>query len=121
MADMYELMVEESFDAAHALRGYKGPCENLHGHTWKVQVFLKGDKLNKIGILADFKDLKKALKDGLSNFDHANLNDLPEFKEINPSSENIAKIIFDNLSKSIAGLIQVKVWESPTSCASYFK
>lgn len=114
-------MVEDSFDAAHALRGYQGPCENLHGHTWKVQVFLQGDKLNKIGILVDFRDIKKALKEVVSRFDHCNLNDLPEFKVENASSENIARIIFENLRtyEPIGLLTKVTVWESPTSCASY--
>ena len=114
---MYELMVEESFDAAHALRGYQGPCENLHGHTWKVQVFLRGEKLNKIGIMTDFKEIKQALKAVLDRFDHSNLNDLPEFKKQNPSSENLAKLIFKTVK--LAGLAKVTVWESATTCASY--
>lgn len=116
---MYELMVEDAFDAAHALRGYKGPCENLHGHTWKVQIFLKGDKLNKIGILADFKEIKKTLKTILSKFDHNNLNDLPEFKETNPSCENLAKIVFERISKKIKEVSKVTVWESTSTCASF--
>ncbi|MFH1825893.1 MAG: 6-carboxytetrahydropterin synthase QueD [bacterium] len=115
---MYELMVEDTFDSAHALRGYDGPCENLHGHTWKVQVFLRGDKLNNIGIMADFRDIKKALKDVLAKFDHQNLNDLPEFKDQNPSSENLARIISQSLNLSIPPS-KITVWESPTSCASY--
>ena len=116
---MYELMVEDTFDAAHALRGYKGPCENLHGHTWKVQLFLKGDKLNKIGLLADFKEIKKELKQVLAKFDHNNLNDLSEFKKTNPSCENLARIIFERAAKKIKGLAKVTVWESATSCASF--
>ncbi len=90
---MFELTVEDSFDAAHALRGYDGPCENLHGHTWKVQVFLKGEKLNKLGLLEDFKNIKKRLQTVLAEFDHKNLNDLALFQKLNPSSENLARII----------------------------
>lgn len=117
---MFELMIEESFSAAHALRGYDGPCENLHGHTWKVQVFLKGDKLNKIGILTDFREIKSKLKKVLDKFDHQNLNDLPEFKKQNPSCEILAKLIFERLGKRIEGLSKVTVWESEKTSASYF-
>ena len=117
---MYELMIEDTFAAAHALKGYEGPCENMHGHTWKVQVFLKGEKLNKIGILQDFKNLKKTLKTILSRFDHANLNDLVSFKKENPTSENLARIIFDEMRKIVKGTSKVTVWESATSNASYY-
>jgi len=117
---MYELMIEDTFDAAHALRGYEGPCENLHGHTWKVQVFLKGEKLNKLGILQDFKNLKKTLKTVLGRFDHANLNDLTIFKKENPTSENLARIIFDEMKKKTKEVSKVTVWESATSNASYY-
>lgn len=117
---MYELMVEDTFDAAHALRGYEGPCENLHGHTWKVQVFIKGDKLNNIGLLADFRDIKKALRNILAEFDHKHLNELKLFKLENPSSENLAKIIFEKMKTKIKFTGKVTVWESATSSASYF-
>ena len=116
---MFELTVEDSFDAAHALRGYDGPCENLHGHTWKVRVFLQGDQLNEIGLLEDFKNIKKHLKIILDEFDHTNLNDLALFQKINPSSENLAKIIFDKLKADLSGISKVTVFESPTTSASY--
>jgi len=116
---MYELMIEDTFSAAHALRGYDGPCENLHGHTWKVQVFLKGDKLNKIGILVDFKDVKAKLDKVIDKYDHQNLNDLAEFKEQNPSCEILAKLIFEKLKKNIEELTKVTVWESEKTAASY--
>jgi len=116
---MFELAVEDSFDAAHALRGYDGPCENLHGHTWKVKVFLQGDKLNEIGLLEDFKNIKKHLKTILDEFDHTNLNDLALFQKINPSSENLAKIIYDKMGVSLKGISKVTVFESPTTSASY--
>jgi 6-pyruvoyltetrahydropterin/6-carboxytetrahydropterin synthase len=118
---MYELMVEDSFDAAHALRGYEGPCENLHGHTWKVQVFIKGDKLNKVGLLVDFKEIKNKLKEVLAEFDHKYLNDLEPFKTENPSSENMARIIFQKLKKKIKSISKIIVWESTTSSAAYWE
>jgi 6-pyruvoyltetrahydropterin/6-carboxytetrahydropterin synthase len=117
---MYELMVEDTFSSAHALRGYRGPCENLHGHTWKVQVFLKGDKLNKIGLLTDFKEVKAKLKKVLAKFDHQNLNDLPEFRKRNPSCEILSRLVFERLLKQIKGLSKVVVWESDKTSASYF-
>jgi len=117
---VYELLIEDSFDAAHALRGYDGPCENLHGHTWKVQVFLHGKHLNKIGLLQDFKVLKKHLKEILDKFDHKFLNDIAPFNKENPSSENLAKVIFEEMKRKIRGVSKVTVWESTSSAASYF-
>lgn len=117
---MYELMIEDTFDAAHALRGYKGLCENLHGHTWKVQVFLKGEKLNSIGILLDFRDMKALLQEVIKKVDHKNLNELEEFKDQNPSSENISKFIFDVLKEKEMAVKKITVWESATTCASYY-
>ncbi len=117
---MFELMVEETFDAAHALRGYKGECENLHGHSWRVQANFRGDKLNDIGIMLDFREAKTKLYGILKKFDHKNLNDLPEFQNDNPSSENIARFIFENLKRGLPGLFKVTVWESTTTYASYY-
>lgn len=118
---MFELMIEDTFDAAHALRRYQGPCENLHGHTWKVQVFMRGEKLNKIGLLEDFKDLKSKLKKNLTEFDHKLLNDLKPFAAQNPSSENLARTIFKKLKKKINSIRKVVVWESATTCAAYWE
>ena len=116
---MFELMVEDTFDAAHALRNYEGPCERLHGHTWKVQVFLKGEKLKKEGFLLDFKEIKSALKEILKDFDHYNLNEIKYFKKQNPTSENVAKTIYELLSKKFSNLSKVTVWESGTTSASF--
>ncbi len=118
---MFELMAEDSFDAAHALRGYEGPCENLHGHTWRVQVFMQGEELNKIGLLEDFKVIKGKLKKVLDEFDHKLLNDVKPFDAENPSSENLAKVIFQDMKKKIKSISKVVVWESPTTCASYWE
>ncbi|MDI6731018.1 MAG: 6-carboxytetrahydropterin synthase QueD [Candidatus Margulisbacteria bacterium] len=116
---MYTLTIESSFSSAHALRGYQGPCENLHGHTWKVEVRLAGDKLNHLGLLVDFREVKASLNAVIGQFDHQNLNDLPQFKEINPSCENIARIIFEQLKPEIPLLDSVTVWESPSTSATY--
>ena len=121
---MFEIMIEDTFDAAHQLRGYNGPCENLHGHGWKVQVHLSGKKLNELGMLMDFREVKQGLKSLLDGLDHKNLNDLESFKKENPTSENVAKHIYENLKKDIKGgvsLTKVTVFESLTSCASYFE
>ncbi len=120
---MYEIMIEDNFASAHQLKGYEGPCENLHGHTWKVQVFMTGEKLNKLGMLFDFKEAKSLLKELLDSFDHKNLNELEMFKETNPTAENIAKVIFQKY-KDLTGnrgiiLSKVTVWESEVTCATY--
>ena len=117
-------MVEESFNAAHQLKGYEGPCERLHGHTWKVEVHVSGEKQDKIGIIYDFKKMRGLLKGVLEDFDHNNLNDIAYFKGMNPTSENIAKVIYGRLKKGIGGgvnLSKVTVYESPTSSASYYE
>ena len=118
---MFELMVEETFDAAHALRGYEGPCENLHGHTWKVRIQLQGQKLDQIGLLEDFKVLKQELKTVLDQFDHKLLNDVKPFETENPSSENLARYIYKEMKKTKKCLTKVTVWESATSCAAYWE
>ena len=119
MKENYELMVKGEFSSAHFLREYQGKCENLHGHNWKVQVFIKSKKLNKIGIAEDFKVLKKHLNDCLDKLDHTLINNIGFFKKTNPSSENIAKYIFNAMKKQIKNISKVSVWESDTSCATY--
>ena len=118
---MYELMVEDTFHAAHALRGYEGPCENLHGHTWKAQVFLRGATLNKLGLMIDFKEIKTLLNEVLSDYDHKLLNDVKPFDQENPSSENLARVIYQKIKEKFGALNKVTVWESATACASYWE
>lgn len=122
---MYELMIEDTFSAAHQLRGYKGECENLHGHNWRVQIYVLADRLNEIDIAIDFHELKSYLREALSFLDHKFLNDIFPFTERNPSSENIAKWIFDFLKKKInregVRLGAVTVWESDTASATYYE
>ncbi len=122
---MYELMIENQFSAAHQLRGYKGECEKLHGHNWRVQVAVASGKLNDIGLAIDFHELKKITSEALSVLDHSFLNDIFPFTELNPSSENIAKWLYDLLKKKITNndvaLSAVTVWESETASATYYE
>ncbi|OGN94418.1 MAG: 6-carboxytetrahydropterin synthase QueD [Chloroflexi bacterium RBG_13_50_10] len=119
---MYQVSVEGHFDAAHYLRDYGGKCENIHGHRFKVVVSLKATKLNEIGLAYDFTELKRHLGEVLERFDHTSLNDVPPFDKINPSSENIAVTVYDELKGRFPGgvsLLSVEVWESPQSCVTY--
>ena len=96
---MYEVRIETNFSSAHHLLNYKGKCENMHGHNWKVEVSVKGEILDKSNILVDFKVLKKKVNEIIDYLDHKDLNELPEFKDISPSSEIIAKYIFEEVQK----------------------
>lgn len=121
---MYEVMIEAEFSSAHALRGYKGKCESLHGHNWKVEVYVRGTQLNEIGILVDFKELKAATKKVMDYLDHKFLNELKPFEDqLNPSSENIARFILDEVGSQINNqyrqVYKVRAWETPSTCATY--
>lgn len=120
---MYELKVITDFAAAHQLRNFRGQCEKLHGHNWRIEVILSGDRLNQAGLLIDFKDVKTAANKILEDLDHSYLNDLPQFKNENPSSENIAAYLFKRLSGELntshLKVTKVTAWESDSACASY--
>lgn len=120
---MYQLFVEEHFDAAHYLRNYHGKCENLHGHRFKVIARLEATKLEENGLAYDFAQLKRQLREVLAQFDHACLNDVPPFDKIEPSCENIAATIYGKLQPYFSGspvtLACVEAWESPTSGVAY--
>jgi len=120
---MYHISVEQHFDAAHFLRGYQGKCEALHGHRFRVVVKVESAQVNDIGIAYDFVELKRHLGDILARFDHTCLNDVAPFDKINPSSENLATTIYNELRPKLAGapvsLSCVDVWESPHSGVSY--
>jgi 6-pyruvoyltetrahydropterin/6-carboxytetrahydropterin synthase len=116
---MYTIKVEADFSSAHNLRGYKGKCEDLHGHNWQVELAVSGKKLDKLGMLADFRLLKDKLNAVLEKLDHKYLNNIPYFKKINPTSENIARHIYDCLKPQIPGISSVTVWESENSSATY--
>ena len=117
---MFEIKVIGQFSAAHNLRGYRGRCEELHGHNWKVEVSVSGKKLGKTGMLMDFKKLKIRLNKVLDKLDHKYITRLAHFKRINPTSENIAKYIYQSLKAQTPDLKSVTVWESDNSSASYY-
>jgi 6-pyruvoyltetrahydropterin/6-carboxytetrahydropterin synthase len=129
---MFEVSVEETFAAGHALRGYRGKCENVHGHNYKVRVTLAGEDLSSIGLLYDFKDLKDAIQCTVRRLDHQFLNDIAPFDAVNPSAENLAKYFYEEITRLLGEngsksnpsapcvVKQVTVWETETTTASYF-
>ena len=120
---MYELKIVSQFAAAHQLREFEGKCERLHGHNWKVEVYTAGEDLGGNGLLIDFKEIKKATKRVLERLDHQFLNDLSFFETINPSSENIARYIYEAISEELNNenvrVSRVTAWESDSACATY--
>ncbi len=122
---MYKLKVISFFSAGHSLRGYRGKCEALHGHNWKVEITVNSTKLDPLGMVKDFKDLKGIVHKVLEDLDHRYLNDLDYFKRHNPSSEEIARYIFLRLKEEIRPwrlrIREVCVWETETSCACYLE
>lgn len=122
---MFELDVTREFSGAHQLRGYNGSCQCLHGHNWTIQVFVQSNEQDEIGIAVDFRVLKKELDHLLEDIDHKFLNELPMFKDVNPTSENLAKYIYKRLSETVndgkAHVSKVRVSESPSSGATYFE
>ena len=120
---MYSIKVQSHFSAAHNLRGYRGKCEKLHGHNWKVETEVISSKLNNLSMVCDFKELKEKLEKVLKDLDHTYLNKLPYFKKNNPTSEKIAQFIYGNLKKLIKEkniiLRKVSVWETKDSQADF--
>jgi 6-pyruvoyltetrahydropterin/6-carboxytetrahydropterin synthase len=120
---MFELSVKTHFSAAHRLVGYDGVCANPHGHNWEVEVFLRGTKLDAVGMLRDFKAIKGAIREAMQDLDHADLNLLPAFVRENPTSENIARHLFGALGQRLntdhCRVSKVTVCETPGTSASY--
>lgn len=122
---MYEVFVDETFAAAHNLRNYRGKCENLHGHNYKVRVTLAGAELDATGLLYDFVHLKQVIQNVIGSLDHRYLNELKPFDVLNPSAENIARYIYDKAAKELrsapngAGISSITVWETENSAATY--
>lgn len=122
---MFRVSVEETFSSGHALRGYKGKCENVHGHNYRVQVSIEGPQLDGIGLLVDFTDVKRALREIIAGIDHQFLNDLEPFKTVNPSAENMAKYFHEQMTARLkamppgARLTEAVVWETDTAFAVY--
>ncbi|MGH9726991.1 MAG: 6-carboxytetrahydropterin synthase QueD [Candidatus Acidiferrales bacterium] len=122
---MYEVSVDESFAAGHYLRGYKGKCENQHGHNYRVRITLAGKEVDATGLLYDFVHLKQVIQTVIRALDHKNLNDFAPFDTVNPSAENIARHIYDetsrqmNASSNRVAVASVTVWETDTTAATF--
>jgi 6-pyruvoyltetrahydropterin/6-carboxytetrahydropterin synthase len=121
---MFEVSVEETFAAGHALRGYRGKCENVHGHNYRVRVAIQGEQLDSAGLLVDFVELKRVLRAIIERLDHTFLNDVPPFDKLNPSAENMARYFYEEMAQGLAGgntirVAEVKIWETDTATATY--
>ncbi len=124
---MFEVSVEETFAAGHALRGYHGKCENVHGHNYRVRALIAGESLDAAGLLVDFVDLKQILRAIIEKLDHRFLNDVPPFDKLNPSAENMARYFHEEMSRGLNGtaranmvhVSEVKIWETDTATATY--
>jgi 6-pyruvoyltetrahydropterin/6-carboxytetrahydropterin synthase len=124
---MYEVSVEETFAAGHALRGYRGQCEKVHGHNYRVRAVIQGERLDSNGLLVDFVELKRILRVIVERLDHVFLNDQPPFDQLNPTAENMGRYFYEQLSQGLAGLApqnpvrlaEVKIWETDTATATY--
>jgi 6-pyruvoyltetrahydropterin/6-carboxytetrahydropterin synthase len=124
VAGLFEVMIERNFSSAHQLRGYKGKCENLHGHNYKIEIYARGNELDNIGLLVDFGELKTAADEVVAYLDHRNINELPPFdEELNPSAENLARYILERVSSRVGDervrVYKVRCFETPTSVATY--
>jgi 6-pyruvoyltetrahydropterin/6-carboxytetrahydropterin synthase len=121
---MFEVMIERNFSSAHQLRGYRGKCENLHGHNYKIEIYARGRELDKTGLLVDFVELKAAADEVVNYLDHRNINKLPPFdEELNPSAENLARFILERVASRVGDdrvqVFKVRCFETPTSVATY--
>ena len=125
MKEVHEVYVKTHFSAAHCLNGYEGDCARMHGHNWIIEVYVRCERLNEIGIGIDFRDIKNAVKDVLQGLDHFNLNELPAFQSVNPTSENIARYLYKELARKLNGdairISKVKVSETPGAGAFYWE
>ena len=124
MSGIFEVMIERNFSSAHQLRGYKGKCENLHGHNYRIEIFARGRELDNIGLLVDFGELKTAADEVVQYLDHRNINELPPFDvELNPSAENLARYILERVASRVGDtrveVYKVRCYETPTSVATY--
>ena len=121
---MFEVMIERNFSSAHQLRGYKGKCENLHGHNYKIEIYARGRELNDVGLLVDFVELKEAADEVVNFLDHRNINELEPFvEELNPSAENLARFILERVARRVGDdrvrIYKVRCFETPTNVATY--
>ena len=125
MSGVFEIYVKTHFSAAHRLRGYPGDCARVHGHNWIIEVFVRCGRLNEIGIGIDFREIKQKVRDVVQALDHSNLNELPPFTHENPTSENIARFLYrelsDRLNSDDVTVSRVKVSETPGTGAAYWE
>ena len=125
MQEIFEVYVKTHFSAAHSLIGYEGDCSRTHGHNWIIEVYVRCKELDEIGIGIDFRVIKQAVKEVIKGIDHFNLNELPAFQHVNPTSENIAKFLFKEIGKKFnSGIVKVskvKVSETPGAGAFYWE
>ncbi len=125
MAGVFEVYVKTHFSAAHRLCGYPGDCARIHGHNWEVEVTVRCMELNRIGIGVDFRDIEEAVRDTLSMMDHRDLNELPAFMDTNPTSENLARLLYSELSNKLNSadvrVSRIKVSETPGAGAAYWE
>lgn len=122
---MYEIRIVTTFSAAHSLRNYPGNCKNIHGHNWKIEVVMQSEHLDDLGMSIDFRMLKQETEGLLNTLDHTFLNDHSPFNTINPTAENMARWLYEALSKRVNGprakVSRLSVWENENSSASYFE
>jgi 6-pyruvoyltetrahydropterin/6-carboxytetrahydropterin synthase len=121
---MFEITIEETFAAGHALRNYRGKCENVHGHNYRCQVAVEGETLDEIGLLVDFVELKRVVHTVLDRMDHQWLNEFPPFDKLNPSAENMARYIYEEIAAALQAregvrLASVRLWETDTASVTY--
>src|ERR1700682_4253629 len=120
---MFEVMIERNFSSAHQLRGYKGKCENLHGHNYRIEIYARGRELDNIGLPVDFVELIREADEVAQYLDHKNINELEPFVELQPSAENLAKYILERVAQRLddgrAQIYKVRCFETPTSVATY--
>ncbi len=124
---MFEVSVERSFAAGHALRGYRGKCENVHGHNYRVQVTLRGPQLDSTGLLCDFVEVKRVMQRIIDRLDHRFMNDVPPFDRLNPSAENLARHFYEEIGRGLAEnppavevrVGEVRIWETDDTNATY--
>jgi 6-pyruvoyltetrahydropterin/6-carboxytetrahydropterin synthase len=124
---MFEASVEETFAAGHALRAYRGKCENVHGHNYRIRAVVAGEELDAAGLLIDFTELKQVLRGIIEKLDHRFLNDVPPFDKLNPSAENMARYFHEELTRLLNGaprphpvcVAEVTVWETDTAMVTY--
>ena len=123
---MFEVSVEQTFAAGHALRNYKGKCENVHGHNFRVQVIIEGERLDTTGLLVDFLDVKSLMQGVIERLDHQFLNEMAPFDVINPSAENLAKYFYEETTRQMnampdgARVTCITIWETDTTSATYW-